>query len=274
MCPEVEIGLGTPRETLRLVGDPASPRLVFQRTGVDITGRMHAWAGRRLGELARAELCGYILKSHSPSCGMERVEVYPAAGRAGKNGVGLFARALMERYPLLPVEEEARLHDLALRENFIERAFCYRRWRDLVAAGVTPARLVAFHAAHQLLLLAHSPKHSAALGRLVARAKGLTRAELEARYGEEFMRALRVKATAQKHANVLHHLLDTLKRQLDARDTAEVLAVIVDYQRGLVPLVVPLTLLKHHLTRHAVRPVQAQVYLNPHPKELMLRNHV
>jgi uncharacterized protein YbgA (DUF1722 family)/uncharacterized protein YbbK (DUF523 family) len=274
VCPEVEMGLGTPRETLRLVGDPAAPRLVFAKTGTDQTDGMQAWANERLERLAETDLSGYILKSDSPSCGMERVRVYGAAGMPQRTGVGIFARALMERLPLLPVEEEGRLHDLPLRENFVERVFCYRRWRDLVAGGLTRGRLVAFHAAHKLLLLAHSPKHYAELGRLVAEAKAHTPHELESRYGTRFMTTLGLKATPKKHANVLHHILGYLKRDLDGPDKAELVAVIEEYRLGLVPLVVPLTLFRHHLARISVPYIQEQVYLNPHPKELMLRNHV
>jgi len=274
VCPEVEMGLGTPRETLRLEGDPQAPRLVFAKTGEDQTDGMQAWANSRLGRLVRANLSGYILKSDSPSCGMKRVRVYRATGAPNKDGVGLFARALMDRFPLLPVEEEGRLHDLPLRENFVERVFSYRRWRELVAGGLTRGKLVAFHTAHKLLLLAHNPKHYTELGRLVAGAKGLSPRGLEARYGALFMAGLAVKATARKHTNVMQHILGYLKRDLDAREKTELLSVMADYHRGLVPLVVPLTLMKHHLARVAVPYLQDQVYLNPHPKELMLRNHV
>jgi uncharacterized protein YbgA (DUF1722 family)/uncharacterized protein YbbK (DUF523 family) len=274
VCPEVELGLGTPRETLRLVGEPEDPRLVFFKTGGDITDGMQAWAGSRLESLARANLSGYILKSDSPSCGMERVRVYRSSGVPSKDGVGIFARALMDRLPLLPVEEEGRLHDLGLRENFVERVFCYRRWRALVAGGLTRGKVVAFHTGHKLLLLAHSPKHYTELGRLVAKAKALSPRGLETRYGELFMAGLKVKATAKKHTNVMHHILGYLKRDLDGRDKAELLAVITDYHHGLVPLVVPLTLLKHHLARVNMPYLEDQIYLNPHPKELMLHNHV
>jgi len=274
VCPEVEMGLGTPRETLRLVGEPESPRLIFAKTGGDQTDRMQTWAKSGLEGLARMDLSGYILKSDSPSCGMERVRVYRSSGIPSKDGVGIFARALMDRFPLLPVEEEGRLHDLPLRENFVERIFCYRRWKDLVAGGLTRGKLVAFHTAHKLLLLAHSPKHYTEMGRLVANAKALSPKELEVRYGELFMAGLCVKATAKKHTNVLQHIVGYFKRDLDARDKAELLAVISDYHRGLVPLVVPLTLLKHHLTWVDVPYLKDQIYLNPHPKELMLRNHV
>jgi uncharacterized protein YbgA (DUF1722 family) len=186
----------------------------------------------------------------------------------------IFARSLLDRFPLLPVEEEGRLHDLPLRENFVERVFCYRRWRDLKAGGLTRGKLVAFHTVHKLLLMAHSPKHYTEMGRLVADAKTLAPRELESRYGALFMAGLKVKATAKKHVNVLQHILGYLKRDLDDDAKAELLAVIGDYHRELVPLVVPLTLLKHHLARVGVPYVQEQVYLYPHPKELMLRNHV
>jgi uncharacterized protein YbgA (DUF1722 family)/uncharacterized protein YbbK (DUF523 family) len=274
ICPEVELGLGTPRETLRLEGNAAAPRLVFATSRGDITQAMQAWATSRLDGLDRLDLSGYILKSDSPSCGMERVRVYRPSGIPGKDGIGIFARDLMDRFPLLPVEEEGRLHDLPLRENFIERVICYRRWRDLVAGGLTRGKLVAFHTAHKLLLMAHSPKHYAELGRLVANAKVLSLRNLEASYGKLFMAALRVKATAKKHTNVMHHILGYLKRDLEARDKAELVEVIADYHRELVPLIVPLTLLKHHLTRVEVPYLRDQIYLNPHPKELMLRNHV
>jgi len=274
VCPEVEMGLTTPRETLRLVGEPEDPRLLFFKTGGDITDGMKAWAKARLDALTGMDLSGYILKSDSPSCGMERVRIYRATGVPSKDGVGIFARALMHRFPLLPVAEEGRLHDLALRENFVERVFCYRRWRELVASRLTQGKLVAFHTAHKLLMLAHSPRQYAELGRLVANAKGLPLKELETRYGELFMVGLKVKATAKKHTNVMHHILGYLKKKLGAQDKAELLAVIADYYQGVVPLVVPLTLFKHHLARIPVPYIQDQVYLNLHPKELMLRNHV
>ena len=205
---------------------------------------------------------------------MARVRVYGESGMASKTGVGIYARALMDRFPLLPVEEEGRLHDLPLRENFVERVFCYRRWRDVVAGGLTRGKLVAFHTAHKLLLMAHSPKHYTELGRLVANAKSLAPRELESQYGECFMAALKVKATAKKHVNVMQHILGYLKRDLDAADKRELLAVIGDYHQNLVPLVVPLTLLKHHLARTPVPYIEDQAYLHPHPKELLLRNHV
>lgn len=274
VCPELEIGLGAPRETLRLEGKGGDPRLVFRNSREDITRRMNAWSARRVEALDAEDLCGYVLKKDSPSCGMERVKVYGEGGAARKEGVGLFARSLMQRHPLLPIEEEGRLNDAPLRENFIERVFAYRRFRDLLAAGMTLGRLIPFHAAHKFLILSHSPKHYIALGRLVAGAKGLPARTLTDRYGTLFMEGLVVQATARKHANVLQHVLGYMKRDLSAADKTEALAVIDDYRRGLLPLVAPLTLLRHHLARRNVPYIADQIYLKPHPKELMLRNHV
>ena len=171
VCPEAECGLGVPREAMRLVGDPEAPRLMTVRTKVDLTDRMVTWARKRVEELEQEDLCGFIFKSKSPSSGMERVKVYheAAQGAPVTRGVGMFARIFMEHFPLLPVEEEGRLHDPVLRENFIERIFVLQRWRELLAARPNLGDLVAFHTRHKLLILAHSPNHYRELGRLVAR---------------------------------------------------------------------------------------------------------
>ena len=224
-------------------------------------------------QLAALDLHGYVLKKGSPSCGMERVKIYGEGGMPARRGRGLFAAAFMDALPLLPVEEEGRLHDPVLRENFIERLFAYRRWRGLVAAP-TRGALVAFHTAHKFQLLAHLPKAYAALGRLVADQKGRRPAAVATEYGAAFMAALAVHATTAKQVNVLQHLAGFCREHLDAADRQELAAVVDDYRRQLVPLVVPLTLLRHHLERHRVTYVQGQTYLSPHPKELMLRNHV
>ena len=191
-----------------------------------------------------------------------------------RNGVGLFARAFIEQFPLIPVEEEGRLCEPTLRENFIERVFCYRRWQDLVQNGVTRQALVQFHTVHKYLLLAHSPQQCEVLGRLVGQAHQHRPKELTHRYGELFMKALAVKATVRKHVNVLQHILGYFKERLGAHEKAELLGVIGDYHQELTPLVVPLTLIKHYVQIFDVGYIRDQVYLNPHPKELMLRNHV
>jgi uncharacterized protein YbgA (DUF1722 family)/uncharacterized protein YbbK (DUF523 family) len=274
VCPEVELGLGIPREPIRLEGDPVRPRLVATRSGTDHTAAMLRLARARTAALVGADLSGYVLKKDSPSCGMERVRMYGRSGTPRRDGVGLFARVLMERLPLLPIEEEGRLRDPGLRENFVERVFAYARWRASLAAGMTRARLVAFHTAHKLLLLAHDPPAYARLGRLVAEVKARPLGQVVADYGARFMRALRTRATPRRHANVLEHMLGYLSDRLSPAERQEVVELIADHRRGLAPLVVPLTLLRHHVRRLEITYLLGQLYLDPHPKELMLRYHV
>lgn len=270
VCPEEEIGLGTPREPLRLEGDPKAPRLVFRETRGDLTGRMRDYAAVRAGRLAGLDLSGYILKSDSPSCGMERVPVYGSGAQAVKRGVGLFAAALRARLPLLPIEEEGRLRDPGLRENFIERVFAHRRLLDLFEERASARRLMEFHMRHKFQLLAHSPVQYRALGRIAAEAHS-TPAERRARYAWLFMTALQGRATPKKHANVMQHIMGHLKNRLDGDDKRELLAAIDDCRRERTPPAVPLALLKHHLRKLAVPYVSDQVYLDPPPGEMMLR---
>jgi uncharacterized protein YbgA (DUF1722 family)/uncharacterized protein YbbK (DUF523 family) len=274
VCPEVELGLGVPRPPIRLVGDAGAPRLVVEKTGEDLTARMQRWARRRVAELSALGLHGYVLKKASPSCGLLRVRVHDEAGRPGAVGRGLFAAALTGALPGLPVEEEGRLADAGLRENFIERVFAAARWRAFTAARPRARDLVAFHAAHKFAVLAHSPRDYAALGRLVAGAGTAPLGEVVEGYGERFMRALAVRATRARHTNVLQHLAGFFKRELTDDARAELGEVIESYRRGLVPLVVPLTLIRHHVRGLGLGYLADQVYLNPHPPELMLRNHV
>ena len=275
VCPEVEVGMGTPRESIRLVGDAAHPRLMGDRSGRDWTEPMLTYSKRRIDELGTMNLAGYVLKKDSPSCGMERVRVYPGKGKApNKSGRGLFAQVLLDASPLLPIEEEGRLNDPALRDNFIERVFAYTRWQALAGERPSVGKLVAFHAAHKFVLMAHSEPHLRRLGRLVAGVKGRPPHEALEEYGRVFMEALRVPATVRKHVNILQHLAGYFSTQLSAEERAELAEVITDYHRGLVPLVVPITLIRHYVKKHQVAYVQGQIYLQPHPKELMLRNHV
>ena len=274
VCPEVEAGLGAPRKAMRLIGDPHHPRLVTIKSGTDHTVAVEKMTENRIKELEELDLSGFVFKKGSPSCGMERVRIYNEQGMPNRNGVGLFARAFIEQFPLIPVEEEGRLCDAPLRENFIERIFCYRRWQDLVQSGVTRQNLVQFHTIHKYLLLAHSPQQYQVLGRLVGQAERYRPKDLATRYGELFMNALVMKATVRKHVNVLQHILGYFKDRLGTQEKAELLVVIGDYHRGLTPLVVPLTLIKHYVRIFDVSYIRDQVYLNPHPKELMLRNHV
>jgi uncharacterized protein YbgA (DUF1722 family)/uncharacterized protein YbbK (DUF523 family) len=274
VCPEVEAGFGTPREAMRLVSEDGRLRLVTTRTGVDLTGRMERYSRDRVERLAGEGLSGFVLKKDSPSCGMERVKVYDAHAVPARSGQGLFAAALRTRHPCLPVEEEGRLSDPRLRDNFVERVFAYRRLRALFGSRWTIGALVSFHTAHKLTLMAHSVQAYQALGRLVARAKGRPRADVDARYTEGFMAALEAIATPRRHTNVLQHMAGYFKTVLDPASKAELGATIEDYRLGLVPLIVPITLIRHHVRHHDVSYLAGQVYLEPHPRELMLRNHV
>jgi len=274
VCPEMECGFGVPRESLRLVGDPQNPRLVTSRTNQDHTERMKAWAEKRVEELETEDLCGYIFKGGSPSSGMERVKVYDSNGVPSKVGVGLFARAFMNHFPLLPVEEEGRLHDPRLRENFIERIFALKRWRDELQEKQSLKALIAFHTRNKLLLLAHSPQHYRQMGKLVAQGKELPLKELYARYQDDFQEALRLKTTNKKHANVLMHMLGYFKGQLAAAEKQEMLELIEQYRLELLPLVVPMTLVSHYVRKYEESYLKEQTYLQPHPAELHLRNHV
>ncbi len=274
VCPEVELGMGVPRESVRLVRAGGEVRMVGNKSGTDHTEAMRRWAERRARRLEREELCGYVLKKDSPSCGMERVRLYPEAGPATREGRGLFAEALIAAAPLLPVEEEGRLNDPVLRENWIERVFAYRRLRSLFGGRWSQGDLVAFHTAHKLQLMAHAPQDYAALGRLVAEGRRHAREALRERYERGFMGALAKRATPRRHVNAMHHMLGHFRAQLDAADKRELLALIEDYRQGLVPLVVPLTLVRHYVRRFDVDYLRDQHYLEPHPKELMLRNHV
>lgn len=277
VCPEVELGLGVPRESLRLVGDPLDPRLVVRKTGQDITEGMQAWARERAQALADQDLDGFIFKSGSPSSGMERVKVYPeAGGMASQKGVGLFARAFMERFPTLPVEDDGRLNDMGLRENFIERLFAMRRWRSVKAVepkGIVRA-LVDFHSREKLNIMAHSPKHATTMGKLVAEARRFPPGELQDRYESLFMHALSLRATPKKHANVLAHAMGYFKKDLTADEKQELMDVIEQHRRELTPLIVPVTLVGHYVRKYRKDYLAMQSYFAPHPLELKLRNHV
>jgi uncharacterized protein YbgA (DUF1722 family)/uncharacterized protein YbbK (DUF523 family) len=274
VCPEVEAGLGTPREAMRLMGNPDRPRLMTITSKRDHTQAMESMLDERLDSLRTLDLSGFVFKRGSPSCGVERVRVYTAQGMPSHSGVGIFAKAFRDEFPLVPIEEEGRLSDPSLRENFIERVFCYRRFQDLVQNGVTRQALIRFHTIHKYLLLSHSPQHYKTLGQLVAQAKRYQPKDLTVKYGELLMKTLAMKATVRKHVNVLQHILGYFKNRLTAQEKVELLGVIDDYHRGLTPLIVPLTLMKHYVHVFDMSYIRDQVYLNPHPKELMLRNHV
>ena len=273
VCPEVECGLSIPREAMRLVGEVDHPRLVTVRTRIDYTEQMQTWAERRVQELEGEDLNGFIFKSDSPSSGMERVKVYDDKGMPVKKGIGMFARAFMEHFPLLPVEEEGRLHDPKLRENFIEAIFTFKRWREILEAGPGRKQLVDFHTRQKLLLLAHSPEHYREMGRVVAHINERPMEEITSRYQDLLLESLRLKTTPKKNANVLYHLMGYFKKDLTADEKQELLDIIDHYRRGDLPLIVPITLVNHYVRKYDQAYLKEQYYLHPHPLELQLRNH-
>ncbi len=274
VCPELEVGMGVPREAVRLVGTVDAPRMVGVKSETDWTGKMTSYSSERVRGLAKLQLSGYIFKSDSPSCGMERVKVYAQNGMPSKSGRGIFAKAFMDEYPLIPVEEEGRLNDPKLRENFIVRVFAYHRLQHLTSGRFSIGELVHFHSVHKYLMLAHSPNHYSMLGKLVANAKKLPHASLRDTYARMFMEGLSVKSTPKKNTNVLQHMMGFLKDHLSGEEKKDILDAIEDFRKELVPIVVPLTLLRHYVRKHSVAYIADQVFLQPHPKELMLRNHV
>lgn len=273
VCPEAECGLGVPREAMRLVGDPEAPRLLTVRTHQDYTERLLNWARGRLEELAKENLSGFIFKSGSPSSGMARVKVYNAQGVPVKRGAGLFAARFMARFPLLPVEDEGRLHDPQIRENFIERVFTFQRWQELLAKKWTINDLIGFHTRHKLLIMAHSPRQYQLMGRLVARAKEIPGQELTAQYQALLLEAMKLQATNKKQANVLQHIQGYFKKVLSADEKQELLELIDSYRRGDLPLLAPLTIINHYVRKYGAPYLQEQYYLHPHPLELLLRFH-
>lgn len=269
VCPEVELGMGTPRPTVRLTGTAPAPRMV-SRGGDDWTDAMNAYAARRAAELDRLELCGFVLRSRSPSCGLERVRVYDANDVPQKLGTGLFTAALARALPWLPLEEEGRLRDPELREDFLDAVFALARWREMAADGITPARMVAFHARAKLQLMAHNPALYRDLGRIVARAGTLTPDRLADLYLPRFMTAMRTRAGRRRHVNVLQHIAGYLKRRVNAASRREVHDTIRDYQQGWLPRSVPLVLLRHHAREQGIDYLTEQTYFQPFPLRLLL----
>jgi len=274
VCPEVEYGLPVPREAMHLVGSPDSPRLVTVRTGTDHTKGMRGWNSKKLKELERERLCGFIFKSRSPSSGIGGVKIYTPAGIPYKTGAGIFGGAFIKQFPLTPVIDDGRLNDPKLRENFIERIFVYKRCKDNLLSGVSVSALVNFHTDHKLLVLSHSPEHLRALGRLVADARQYKTSVLLKRYIIILTEGLKLLSTVRKNTNVLMHIMGYFKKQLSSDEKQELLEVIDNYHKGYVPLIVPMVLINHYVRKFDEPYLKKQVYLNPHPAELMLRNHV
>jgi len=273
VCPEVECGLGVPREAVRLVGDPANPRLVTTRTGIDHTERMQTWCARRVVELEKEDLHGFIFKARSPSSGMASVKVYDGKGNAAGKAPGVFAKAFMAHFPTLPCEDEGRLNDPDLRENFIERVFTLWRFRQAVRASPTVRTLMAFHARNKFLIQSHHETLMRQMGRELAGLKAREARAYIPQYEAKLMRALKTLATVRKHTNILQHMLGYLRGSVDDADRQELAGIVEEYHQGLVPLIVPVTMLRHYVVKHGIEYLRDQYYLNPHPLELKLRNH-
>ena len=274
VCPEVEMGMSTPREAIRLMRGEGAPRLIGVESGSDYSTDMRRFAAKRAAELRRLDLHGYILKKGSPSCGLFKVPVHGTGESPLRDGRGSFASALADTIPSLPMEEEGRLADPRLRENFIARVFAYRRLTALLSGRWQISDLVAFHTAERLLLMAHDAMTYAELDRRIAGAEGAARERLADDYRPAFMSGLAKRATPRKHAHVLKHMAGYLNELLDAVSKAKLYQAIDDYREGRVPLVVPVTLFRHFVRLHDVAYLADQTYLAPHPKELMLRNHM
>ncbi len=274
VCPELEVGMGIPREPVRLVGNSNNPRLMGEKSGKDWTDSLKEFSTQRVKQLQAMNLSGYVLKKKSPSCGMERVKVYGKKGIPFSNGRGIFATVLSSNWPLLPMEEEGRMNQPRLRENFIERVFAYERWHTLVSERKSRGSIILFHSQNKFLIVSHSDSHMRRLGRLLGSMKKQGVSEVYKEYGNIFMEALAVPATVRKHTNVLQHMLGYFSEKLTSPERKELLEVIEDFRKGWVPLIVPITLIRHYVRKYEVYYLMQQVYLQPHPKELMLRNHV
>jgi uncharacterized protein YbgA (DUF1722 family)/uncharacterized protein YbbK (DUF523 family) len=273
VCPEVECGLPIPREAMRLIGDPDAPHLRTIRTKIDHTDKMKAWGKKRLAELDKIDLCGYIFKSRSPSSGMARVKVYDESGMPSRHGSGIWAKMFMDHYPYLPVEDEGRLHDPKLREMFIERIFIYKRWRDAFADSQTLGKLVEFHTRNKMLILSHSQDIYRQMGKLVAEGKTMNKTALFDEYFALLAKAMSLKTTIKKNRNVLQHMIGYFKKDLSSDEKQEFEQILDQYGQGHVPLIVPVTLINHYVRKFKQPYLSQQYYLNPHPQELSLRNH-
>ena len=275
ICPEIEVGMGVPRETVALYGNPEKSQMISKKTQVDWTSPMKNYIKNCLKSLAHDDLCGYIFKSKSPSCGLGRIPVYSEFGsNKVRHGSGIFAQAFTKAFPLIPTEDEGRLNDPKIRDNFIVRVFSFYRLQTLFNKQFSLGALVEFHTQQKFLLLAHSRKHYDTLGKLVAKSKSMGRTVLKKKYGEIFMAALEFKATPKKNTDVLLHMMGFFKKILSKGEKEYILSTIEDYRKELLPLIVPITLIRHHVNKHNIEYLMRQVYLNPHPKELMLRNNV
>lgn len=272
VCPEVECGLSIPREAMRLVKVDDGIRLMTIKSKVDQTEKMEIWIKEKLKKLESLDLCGFVFKSRSPSSGLYSAKVYTNDGKLIGKSAGLFAKAFSEYFKNIPVEEDGRLQNPSIRENFIERVFIYHRWHELKKSGFTYSKLVDFHTRIKLTLLSHSPVHYRNLGKMVA--DGKNNKNIYEEYFSILMEGLKLKATVSKNTNVLYHIIGYFKKHLEPEDKNELLEIIENYHKGLIPLIVPITLINHYVKKFNIEYLKNQFYLNPYPIELMLRNHI
>lgn len=270
ICPELEIGMGVPRKTVRLVGELDHPEMIEPTTGKNWTDKMNSYSEKKVAKLG--DICGYLFKKGSPSCGAFRTKVYQDSGIPLPNGQGLFAAEVCRRWPLLPVEDEGRLNDAKLRENFIARVFGYDRLKKLCKKRFKKGDWVHFHSQNKYLLLAHSRKHYTELGELVAHISEYSATDFKEKYSEIYMNTLAIKTTTKKNYDVLQHILGFLKKHLTKDQKANIIDVLNQYYRGIIPLIVPITLLRHYIEVFDIPYIKDQYYLSPHPMELSLRN--
>ena len=274
VCPEVGIGMSIPRKPIRLVGDVNHYRVKgTDDPTLDVTDALYDYGKKTMAKLQH--ISGYILMQKSPSCGMERVKVYHENGSPlGRSEPGMYAKAIMETNPLLPVEEEGRLHDPVLRENFINRVVAYHHWHQDVLEHPSYKQIGDFHARYKYQLMAHDPKTYIKLGQLVAEGSSIPLETMQHEYFHQFMALLKKKANRKTHTNVLMHILGYLKNSITAADKQQLLKQIEHYRTGVVPLIVPLTVLKHFVEVHGSDYIRQQYYLAPHPEALGLRNNL
>lgn len=269
-CPEIAIGLGVPRETIRLIEIDGRIEAIGNKTAdLNVTAPLIRCADEQ--QSWHREIFGYIVKKDSPSCGMERVRVYQGE-QPQRKGVGLYTQTMAQNFPSLPVEEEGRLGDPVLRESFVKRVYIYRRWREMLEAGLDWSLLTDFHARHKLILYSHDQDRGRRLGRELSQAHRESIDDYAPRYLAEMMSILRIYAKRSNHVNVLEHIRGYLKQDLDSSDKRELTYSIENYRRGLLPLIVPITLLRHHFRRHPDPYIERSYYMQPHPDELMLLN--
>jgi len=273
ICPEMAIGMPTPRPPIRLVGTPEDIRVVgVDDPSADVTMQLEDFALSTAGQLQ--SISAYVFMSKSPSCGMERVKLYGANGHAAKNGVGAYARVIMASLPNLPCEEEGRMNDPMLRENFVNRVYAYRRWQSLRADGLVAKELIDFHARHKYMVMTHSQAAYQRLGRLLSNLKGVDLERVADAYEAEFMGALKRRVGRKRHVNALQHIQGYLKTRIDGDDRQELAESIEAYRREEVPLVVPMKLLRHYFRRNPDNYIDRQWYLDPYPESLGLRNSI